>query len=413
MVAVTSLLLATACAQGSSGGSASGGGGRSDLTIGMVSTETGVLSQSGSGNQGILNNSEVTVAADQINAHGGVKVDGKTYNLQFKILNDNSNPQTAISDVVQLVRDDHVSVIYGPLGTNSLAAAPLLAQSHVIDISQASTIAPLIGNPKYPLLFDVGQSPTSLGTSMVAALHRFEPDAKTVAVFTDLDPQSQSFVPVISTVGSTLGLTATDYEYPATTIDLGTIANQIVAAKPDAVMLMDTAAADVNELQSLKNAGLPSNIPIASYEGPTNFQDQETPNCSIQFFGQPLMDLQDLTPLESTYHEADVKAAATVGEQLGISGVLTPTGAAQFPKYYNSVPLVVKAMEKAGTTTNATAIAKALNEVSYNGIGGKDTHFVNNSLRLGQADLYYCNGTAEALNQSPDGAQAVSPWQST
>ena len=54
---------------------------------------------------------------DYVNAHGGLKVGGKTYKVDIKYADDESNPQTAARLVEKFVSQDKVNFILGPYGS--------------------------------------------------------------------------------------------------------------------------------------------------------------------------------------------------------------------------------------------------------------------------------------------------------
>jgi ABC-type branched-subunit amino acid transport system substrate-binding protein len=68
---------------------------------------------------------------------------------------------------------------------------------------------------------------------------------------------------------------------------------------------------------------------------------------------------------------------------------LTPYQIDLFPAYYNLVPVVLKAMQQAGTTTDTAAIAKAMKEVSTEGLAGTVTFGGTNQVIMsGSVDSY-------------------------
>ena len=69
---------------------------------------------------------------DYVNAHGGMKVGGKTYKVDIKYADDESNPQTAARLVEKFVSQDKVNFILGPYGSaNSATAAAVVERLKV------------------------------------------------------------------------------------------------------------------------------------------------------------------------------------------------------------------------------------------------------------------------------------------
>ena len=78
---------------------------------------------------------------DYVNAHGGMKVAGKTYNVDIKYYDDESNPQTAARLIEKLVSEDHVSFILGPYGSANSATAEATSADRASPASAAASVA--------------------------------------------------------------------------------------------------------------------------------------------------------------------------------------------------------------------------------------------------------------------------------
>jgi branched-chain amino acid transport system substrate-binding protein len=337
------------CGVGGSNAPTAGG----DVTFGAIVGLSGIF-----GAYGKYYHAGMQIAADKVNADGGIVVGNKRMTLKMLFKDDRSDAQVAIADSVEIIRDQHINVIFGPLASESIAATPVLAQQKVINVSLATEAPDLVGS-KYPLLFAILPSTNYRIGAMVAGIQHFYPNTKHVAYVTS--NISDRIAAPLTTQLETAGIDLTNYTFPPGTTDISTVATRVVAAKPDLIVVGGNLNEEQNVVNQLTGAGLPKTVPCVCYAA-------QLPNS----FGRPQMFPSAYSPVDpgvQTSPEIEAFKAAFL-KQLGEPTALSfqvGLGLA----YYFAVQLVAKAMTQANTTTDVNAIAKAMTEVSVTQFGAK------------------------------------------
>jgi ABC-type branched-subunit amino acid transport system substrate-binding protein len=343
-------LLASACGVGGSNNAPTAGG---DVKLGAIVGLSGIF-----GAYGPFFQAGMQLAADKVNADGGVVVGNKKLTLKMIFKDDRSDAQVAIADAIEIIRDQHINVIFGPLASEAIAATPVLAQQKVINVSLATEAPDLVG-PKYPLLFAILPSTNYRIGAMVAGIQHFYPNTKHVAYVTS--NISDRISAPLATQLEVAGIHIDNYTFPPGTTDISTVATKVVAAKPDLIVVGGNLTEEQNVVNQLTGAGLPKSVPCVCYAA-------QLPNS----FGRPQMFPSAYSPVDPGFQsspEIDAFKSAFLKQ-------LNATTAQPFQvglglAYYSAIQLVAKAMQQANTTTDVNAISKAMTEVSLTGFGAK------------------------------------------
>lgn len=92
---------------------------------------------------GLSTKNGVQMALDEVNAKGGITVDGKAKKVAVRVYDDQGKPEEAANAVTRLINQDKVAVILGEVASsNSLAMAPKAQAAQVPMVTPSST------NPK-------------------------------------------------------------------------------------------------------------------------------------------------------------------------------------------------------------------------------------------------------------------------
>ena len=374
-------LVLVLCACGSGGSVATQKG---VITIGHIVSSSGVY-----GFTGVAHTIENEVASNEINGAGGVTIGNTNYTLKFITLDDRSDPQTAVADAVQLFRDDHVKILFGPIANQAVSVAPIAAQQSVLNFTEASAANNLLNDrTNYPLLFGILTSAQYRGRGFATTVHQLFPSAKKVAWMGPNDSVAQSYqTGMTPSLLSGFGITLQNFLYPPGTTDLSTIATRVKAFQPDAVMVEPPDQEAINVLNSLSAAGVPNSVPaIVSDGSPTNIVAHSGGRHLVLFEVTPIISATGGTPGEQKWYSAMTAQATKDGVTLSASQI------ALFPGYYNVVRLLLAAMQKANSTTDTKAIAKALPNVSAAGVAGTVTFNGGFSLVMNMAAINYPTG---------------------
>src|SRR5581483_7519348 len=75
-----------------------------------------------------------------INAHGGLKVGGKTYKFDIKYYDDESKNDTSAQLAERLIDQDHVNFILGPYGSGtSFSVAQMVERKKILFFKDTAT----------------------------------------------------------------------------------------------------------------------------------------------------------------------------------------------------------------------------------------------------------------------------------
>lgn len=161
-----------------------------ELKIGAVGTLSG-----GGTEWGLAVQRSVTVALDQMNAAGGLKLGGKTYTFKMVMYDDQYTAQGGTTAATRLVNVDGVKHIIGPVG--SPAALGVIAVTNPAKvIALTNGYSPKIMTPESKYNFRI-QMPTDLFAPPIAAwLRKTYPNVKKAAIISPNDAVGQSLAPM-------------------------------------------------------------------------------------------------------------------------------------------------------------------------------------------------------------------------
>jgi branched-chain amino acid transport system substrate-binding protein len=174
---------------------------------------------------------------DYINAHGGIKVGGKTYKVDIEYADDETNPQTSAKLVEKFINQDHVNFILGPYGSAPAFASAAVVERYKIPMVEGNGSSEKIFNQGYHYIFAV-LSPARryLEGVLDMALHQKD-KPKTVAVVAANDLFSLEVAQGAAAYAQQHGLQVVyNNKYPADTTDVSSIVSAIKAANPDIIL---------------------------------------------------------------------------------------------------------------------------------------------------------------------------------
>jgi ABC-type branched-subunit amino acid transport system substrate-binding protein len=365
MVALLGLsLMLVACGVGGSAAPTNGG----DFTMGALVALSGVYGPYGAAYEAGMN-----VAVDRVNAAGGIVVDNKRYKLKMMYVDDRSDPQTAVADATQMIQDDNIKVLFGPLANEAISATPVIAAHNVVNVSLGADLFGLIG-PKYPLLFSALPASGYRWGAATAGLLHFYPKTKRVDFLTGA--QDGTLQPMTEALQAQ-GISAGNFTYPPGTTVISTVATKVVADKPDVVVIGNSPSEEQSDLQQLDAAGLPKSVVCLCYATqlpPSIGRPQVFPNAY-----SPVEPGLQTTPAITAFKSALKAQLHTTPTAFDIGIALA---------YYFTVQLTAKAITKANTTTDTAKIAKAMTQVTLTEFGADfqwdSTHRITVPLAVSQ-----------------------------
>jgi branched-chain amino acid transport system substrate-binding protein len=337
-------MLTVACGLGGSSTPTTTNGGA--FQFGAIVSLSGVFGPYGPSYQAGMN-----VAADKVNSAGGIVIGGKKYTLKMKFVDDRSDAQQAIAAGIQMFQDDKINVVFGPLASEAVSFTPVAAEHKVVNVSLATQAPDLVG-PKYPYLFAALPSNNYRIAAMVAGIQHFYPNTKKVDFITG-NGSNDTIVGPMSTQLQAAGIQSGTFTYPPGTTDISTVATKVVADKPDMVVVGNSPSEEQSDITQLDAAGLPKEIPCLCYA------TELKPN------GRPQLFPSAYSPVDPGNQSSPDIDAFKASLQKYMSGTtLTAFNIGLGLAYYFVVQLTAKAMTKANSLTDVSAISKAMTQVS-------------------------------------------------
>jgi len=313
------------------------------------------------------------IAIDDINAQGGIKVGGQTYRLEYVKVDSRSDPVAAIAGAQQLLQDRVVAVAVGTCAFAPQVYAQIKPTANtfvwtvcppLLNLLDKNVPAFYEGLEKNPLLFSAVDFTLPIIKGWLAQITAIHPDIKKVSFLLDNGPLGRALVPTLEIASKDLGLEFVGGDqYPLGTTDFSTYATNVKARNPDIVyMTSGTVAFDV-PVAAVE-------LDIAPYIIVSGLRPSDVP--SLGDFGDMVVIATDF---RLPYHKGIeppeyTDEVAKFGELPG--GLPLQIGFAV--AWYDFIQLLAQAMEKAGTVTDADAIAQAFVGQSRESImGGKVT----------------------------------------
>jgi branched-chain amino acid transport system substrate-binding protein len=174
---------------------------------------------------------------DYTNSHGGMKVAGKTYNVDIKYADDESNPQTAARLVEKFVSEDKVNFILGPYGSANSATAAAVVERLKVPMVEGNGAAQSIFSQGFKYTFAVLAPGTKYLQGILEMALTLKPKPKTVAIATANDAFSVEVGGGAAAFATAHGMSVIyNNKYPANTTDVSAVASAIKAVNPDIIL---------------------------------------------------------------------------------------------------------------------------------------------------------------------------------
>src|SRR5215813_5332488 len=145
-------------------------------------------------------------AIDTLNQNGGIKVGGKSYQLQLKYYDDETKSERTAQLFEKLVNEDKVNFLLGPYASAPTATAAPIAEKYKIPMVEANGSAESIFNKGYKYSFMV-LSPAKLYLrGIIDVVRKKDPSAKTVAILGENEPFSKEVAAGAAEYAKQLGM---------------------------------------------------------------------------------------------------------------------------------------------------------------------------------------------------------------
>jgi len=350
------------------------------IRIGHVAPLSG-----GDAHLGKDNENGARLAADEINAAGGVKLGDKTYRVEIIGEDDKADPKEGTLAAQKLV-DAGVVAVVGHLNSgSSIPASKIYSDANVAQISPSTTAAKYT-EQGFKTTFRIVANDIQQGTAMANyAINEFK--AKKVAIIDDRTAYGQGLVAVIENVVKDHGINVVAREYTNNKAsDFNAILTKIRATKPDVIIyggMDDTAGPMAKQIHQL---GIKA--PLLAGDGA----------CSPEF-------------VKLAGEGADMLTCSMAGEAVE----KLPKGTQFMAKYkakfgsdvqiyspyaYDAVYVIVDAIHRAGSLDRA-AITNAVASTDYEGLTGHIVFDPKGDIKNGAISMFHVqNGKLNYLSTS-------------
>jgi branched-chain amino acid transport system substrate-binding protein len=209
-----------------------------DLVIGINTPLSGPAAPTG---LGLLRALEL--AADDINAHGGIKAGKDTYTVKLITYDNKYDAKEALSEVNRLIYSDKVKYIATTGGTCVIAVNPLITENKILQIGYTYG-GRKATNPNAPYTFRSIMEPIQGHTVLLPWIVK-KYNLKTIALTSTDDETGLIQAEDAEVVAKKLGLTITDKVFaPRGTADFTPMLTKILAKNPQAIEFGAWAGSD-------------------------------------------------------------------------------------------------------------------------------------------------------------------------
>ncbi len=219
------------------------------ITLGASVQETGALA-----NTGRYYRDGYNFAVDKINAKGGLKVAGNSYQLAVKILDNQSDSNLSVRQYVQLLNQDKVSFLLGPFASNFALADSSVAEKFQVPMIQGGGASDQIFNRGYQYIFGTLPVASRYFESTLSMMKTLTPKPQTVAVLFADDAFDVSVAKGTEKWVAEAGMKLVANErYSTNASDFSTLISKLRSVHPDAVLVAGHETEVLNFIRQAKS----------------------------------------------------------------------------------------------------------------------------------------------------------------
>lgn len=338
-------------------------------------------------NFGVPYSQGLKLAVDQINAHGGIKVGGKSYTVQLTLADTKSDPAQAVAEAQRMLADGVKILFCCNLSSESVPVLQTALPAGALMLSPNAAVVQFLGTPGRELLFRIGNAEkgkrgsTALWVPYV--LEKFK--AKTAAVICPSDEAGQIYANTYRDVLVENGIKVVAVErYDHGTTDFTPQLTSIRTHNPDLII-----AGYSDEVRGIFRQATELGIKsgFAGTVGVSGAAGEGLPQFAFPAWTRYLGPEQK-----------DPKVVAYIQSFEKANGKLTPFSFWSVTQY-DGMNMVAKAMETAGTT-DLKAVGAAMRNKTYAGL--VDWHVDDKGLaRQSMEGVYLKDGKIADIHPIP------------
>jgi len=202
------------------------------ILFGSAVSLTGSLTK-----EGHLTQEGYDVWKNYVNAHGGLRVGGKTYKVDIKYYDDESKNDTSAQLAERLIDQDHVNFLLGPYGSGTSFTVAQIAERKKIPMVEGNGAAEKIFNQGFRYTFGVLSPARRYLEGILQMARAQKPAAQTVAITAASDAFSQEVAQGSAAWASAHGMKVVyNNKYPDTATDVSSIISALKQTNPDVIL---------------------------------------------------------------------------------------------------------------------------------------------------------------------------------
>lgn len=204
----------------------------------------------------------IKMAQDEINANGGIAIEGKNLKIEYVIYDSKCDPTHGVSAVEKLINRDKVVIINGDYCSScTLAQREVSERNKIVQVTPIS-VHPEITAPGHPYMFRFANTIDMFAEPFVEFVANKLPDVKNVGFLAITDDYGRSAVKIYTTLFQKYGAKVATVEYfKHGDTDFYTQITKLSSMKPDAVYIVtDEDAQNIGTLKQLKELGFKGRI---------------------------------------------------------------------------------------------------------------------------------------------------------
>uniref|UniRef100_UPI0033418227 amino acid ABC transporter substrate-binding protein n=1 Tax=Castellaniella defragrans TaxID=75697 RepID=UPI0033418227 len=197
------------------------------------------------------------LAVDQINAAGGVKIDGVPHKLALKIYDNQSDVNLSVRQYTQLVTQDKVHLLLGPFASNFALADSAISEKYKVPMVQGGGASDQIFSRNFKYIFGTLAPASNYFGSTVEMLKVLKPVPTSVALLYADDAFDVSVAkgtrPLLKDAGLNVVM---DERYSTNATDFNSLLSQIKSKNVDAVLVAGHETEILNFVRQAKSLGV-------------------------------------------------------------------------------------------------------------------------------------------------------------
>lgn len=175
------------------------------------------------------------IAIDEVNADGGIELDGQLYELEAHMVDDEYSPEGTLAAYNELIRQDGMKILMGPMGSASgLAIKDQIEADQLIAMGNTYTPDMITEDTNY--YFRVNATSNEVAPTLWASFTETYPEATRLAVVGPDDATGEGGAQLTSASAEEEGVeTVTTEFYERGTTDFSAVVTSLLASDPDVI----------------------------------------------------------------------------------------------------------------------------------------------------------------------------------